>query len=736
MTLSTRFDTLLLYDPSHARSTVNVWVAQPTAGEEEALGKLFVISLIDSAEPINQEVIQLLQEETKRQYYHNAAWTVERSLEFTLEQINQRLHHLITEGVGQWVDHAHLLIGALHHQQLVLAPAGVVHGYLLRGSRIHNILTPDQSNTISPLRVFSQIIVGRLDDHDRLLFCTPSLLDFFSLEKLRRIVQEHQPAEAVRIIEGTLLGANPENAFAALVVELTPATEPLAASPLTVGSIIIPRPTTQASMEELISREQATEKLLAPSLWPTIKEMTATSRRAADRFIQTKIFHRPPRRTVPQAMTSTIPSRQPSAGFPVSRWWRSISWRLRMLIPRRAAVIRQPDYGPALRPMNRAGAFDRLVFWVQGLSRRRQALLAAGLALLLIFSISIVRNNSGAPSNTNQNQSVTAITDHLDKAEAALLYGGETTANQELQAAETLINQLPNRRAADKTQRQALADRLNRIIARLAHQTIINDPTVFAAYAADLPTFRPQQLYLLKNQLVAYDPTQGTLATTSNAAAGTPVVVPATVDIGQPLTGTISGPTTVMFVTDRSSFAEVDVGKKTWKPFDASWPVSKPEIQFLSFFQNRFYALDRSHQQIYRFVKGTSSLGLGQAWLQETAALSAARAAVVDGSVYVLQPGGQVELYFRGRRSADFHLTAVRPPLTNPIRLWTDAASTNLYLLDPGHQRLVVFDKQGQLIDQYTSPTWNNLRDVVANEKNKQAYVLNGTTVYLIDLKH
>src|SRR5262249_26267474 len=128
--VTTRFDSLVLYDPSYARSTVNVWVAQPTPSEEAALGRLVVVSLIDSADSINKEVITVIQEEVQNQYYHNAAWTTERALEFTLEQANQRLHHLISEGVSQWLDHAHLLIGAIHHQQIVLAPAGTVHGYL------------------------------------------------------------------------------------------------------------------------------------------------------------------------------------------------------------------------------------------------------------------------------------------------------------------------------------------------------------------------------------------------------------------------------------------------------------------------------------------------------------------------------------------------------------------------------------------------------------------------------
>lgn len=739
MTLSTRLDSLLLYDPSYARTTVNVWVAQPATSEEAALGQIFIVSLIDSADPINHDVINVLQEETKKQYYHNAAWTVERSLEYTLEQVNQRLNHLMTEGVNQWLDHAHILIGALHHQQLVLAPAGGVHAYLLRGSRIHDIIGQADQGKIQPLRIFSQVIVGRLDDGDRLLFCTPSLLDFFSLEKLRRTIREYSPTEAVRVLEGTLLGADPENAFAALIVDLESVVEKTAADPLPVGWVSGSRGgAPQASMEQLITREQQTEKLLAPSMWPTIREMSANGRQRFNQFFATTILRRPVRRIVPRAVGSAGPgSGQSNWWSAVKRTWRSMTSKIHYAFFQR----RQSMDSPVARTIQRqsysqAGFFDRVVLWFQRLSRKQQTLLAASLALLLILSLTIVQTGGATRHSSTTDQNVAAIADHLSKAEAAILYGGEATANEQLLAAETLIQQLPNRRAADKAQRQELTDRLQQITSRISRQTVIADPAVLVNLTAGLPAFKPQQLYLLKNQLVAFDPVGNTATVVSQTTAGTPVVIPATVDIGQPKTGAVDGVNTVLFVTDRLSFAELDTVKKTWKPIDAAFPVTNPAIQFLSVYQNRVYALDRSHQQLYRFAKGSASLGLGQAWLKEPATLSAARAVVVDGNIFVLQPGGRLEQYANGRLVTDFRLMTIRPALTEAIRLWTDTASANLYVVDPSRQRIVVFDKHGQLVDQYSSPAWTNLRDVVANEKTKSAYVLSGTTIYRIDLLH
>src|SRR5207249_2090089 len=117
------------------------------------------------------------------------------------------------------------------------------------------------------------LVVGRLESGDRLLFCTPSLLDYFSLEKLRRTIIDYQPSEAVRVLEATLMGAGPEQAFGALIFDLEPAADkipPAAIAP--AGQTSGGRTAPQMSMEQMIARQHQTEKFLAPSIWPSIRD--------------------------------------------------------------------------------------------------------------------------------------------------------------------------------------------------------------------------------------------------------------------------------------------------------------------------------------------------------------------------------------------------------------------------------------------------------------------------------
>jgi hypothetical protein len=240
MPLRADLDSLLLYDPSRARSTVNVWVARPTGTEDFTLGKLFLISAIDSAAHVNHEVISIIQDELRTKFYQAEPQTLDRRFEEALQAANHRLHALIADGVNEWVSRAHFLAGAIQGGHLILAPVRSVHAYLLRSSRLHDILGVTDDAAPNPLRFFAQVITGQLEENDRLLLCLPSLLDYFSLEKLRRTLLENRPADASRLLEQSLVDVDPSMSFGALMFHLVGENEVAAVIPATTTPLSSP----------------------------------------------------------------------------------------------------------------------------------------------------------------------------------------------------------------------------------------------------------------------------------------------------------------------------------------------------------------------------------------------------------------------------------------------------------------------------------------------------------------
>jgi hypothetical protein len=105
----------------------------------------------------------------------------------------------------------------------------------------------------------------------------------------------------------------------------------------------------------------------------------------------------------------------------------------------------------------------------------------------------------------------------------------------------------------------------------------------------------------------------------------------------------------------------------------------------------------------------------------------------VDGSIWVLFTDGSVKKYTKGAPDT-FTLNGLPSPLTKPSRIFTDTATTNLYILDPGSSSIVVISKTGAFINQYTAAILKETTQFVVREKDKKIYVLAKGKTYLLTL--
>ncbi|MBI3573385.1 MAG: hypothetical protein HY092_04255 [Candidatus Kerfeldbacteria bacterium] len=736
MAIHVALDSLLIYDPDRSTAATNVWIAHPGPTEEMLLGKLCIITSLDGPSRINHELISILQDELKNHYYQTSDTKPERAFEQALQKTNQRLHRLIVDGVSDWVDRAHILVAVIHQQELWIAHVGQVMAFLVRQSRLHKVIEVIDRTKPNPLRIFSSVVSGQLEPNDRLLLCTPTLLDFFSLEKIRRTILDHQPSDTARELENNLLGVEARMSIGAIIagIETAPDTQP---STFPIRRIMpAAHSAPQVSMETLLARERATEQLLSPSIWPAVRDIVSRVGQGLQDVFRRLVMRRPPKRrlsgtTSEQTLMTSKTSWSTAALGAGQRVWFTIRRIIRLFgIGRRKLRLSSP--GMNLHMPKTPGTRQKLLSWLQGLDRRRRyvALIACLLIGILATSI-VVAGQRQSTSKTKQDPSQ-QIAQDLNKAQAAILYGGEDLARTSLAAASSLINKLPNTSSKQKQQRTSLLAQLQVLEKKIAHvNTIANPQMVFDLGTVDAK-LQPHQLYLLKNTVAVFDASRGSVVTFSSDGKN-PTSSTNTLDTGQPLTGTVTDTGTLLFATNRAEVIEFDPAKKTWKPLTTTWPQTNPVVQYLSFFSNRVYALDIAHSDIVRFTKSTSALGAGTSWLKAPVSLERARAAVVDGSIFVLQPQAQVEEYQAGQRTA-FHLAPTIPAATNLTRLWTSGVSQNLYLLEPTTHRFLVFTKQGALVNQYQSDRWTDLRDLVVNEKGKTAFVLNGTKVYAVPL--
>jgi hypothetical protein len=173
-------------------------------------------------------------------------------------------------------------------------------------------------------------------------------------------------------------------------------------------------------------------------------------------------------------------------------------------------------------------------------------------------------------------------------------------------------------------------------------------------------------------------------------------------------------------------------GKNSIITNDSDWTTP---AGLATYFGN-LYVLDKKQNQILKFVEVDSTYSKSNYFSDNSSVnFSKAISIAIDSSVYVLSTNGSIAKYTKGA-SESFNLSGLDKDLSNPTRIFTNADTNNVYVLDNGNSRIVVLDKTGKYVAQYQAGgVIKSAKDLDVDEANKKAYVLSGGKVYEIDLK-
>ncbi|MEM7035140.1 MAG: hypothetical protein AAF629_36715, partial [Chloroflexota bacterium] len=120
--------------------------------------------------------------------------------------------------------------------------------------------------------------------------------------------------------------------------------------------------------------------------------------------------------------------------------------------------------------------------------------------------------------------------------------------------------------------------------------------------------------------------------------------------------------------------------------------------------------------------------------------LSEALDMAIDGAIYILYQHGHIEKYW-GAEVSDFDLTGLDKPFDQPRTIFTDLDEilAHVYVVDYGNQRIVQLQKNGHFVRQFKpshngAVNFNNLQDIVVDERNNRMFILNDNNLYLSPL--
>jgi hypothetical protein len=149
---------------------------------------------------------------------------------------------------------------------------------------------------------------------------------------------------------------------------------------------------------------------------------------------------------------------------------------------------------------------------------------------------------------------------------------------------------------------------------------------------------------------------------------------------------------------------------------------------------SNIYVLDKAKGGIIKFVGGSEGFGKANYFTDTQPDLSTAKSIAIDGSIWILLSDGIVLKYTKGKAET-FSAMGLDSPLSSPTKIYTNTDLNNVYVLDNGNSRIVVFDKSGNYKSQYSSSVLGPAKELEVLESDKKIYALSGGKIYEIDVK-
>ncbi|MDP4001270.1 MAG: hypothetical protein Q8P83_03445 [bacterium] len=161
---------------------------------------------------------------------------------------------------------------------------------------------------------------------------------------------------------------------------------------------------------------------------------------------------------------------------------------------------------------------------------------------------------------------------------------------------------------------------------------------------------------------------------------------------------------------------------ETLNQFDLVKDFGNANLSGLAFLApNRAYTIDKSQNQIIRILFSANGTATPQTFLTTVVDLSQAQDVGVDTDIYALFPD-KLSRYSRGIEQS-FELATLTDPLAQANKLFI---GSNIYILESSKKRLIIYNKQGNLVNQIYFPSVTELKGMYVDELERNIYVLDG----------
>ncbi len=682
------------------RSHVLLHISEPSTPEEKQKGYFFALTEITRGTKEQITELQDIIDAVESSYYSAAETADSDDFEAAIEAVNRRGHRVLRYPESE----THCLVGVLRGNLVTFAYHGDPEIALLHnrhaGYEYINV-TADGDDGQQAIQMFSSILQGSMKSGDFFYLATPRVRDFFLPDRIQKLITGRTTKEAVDHIQKVLAALRDRNSYGGILFHILPQQE----APKT------------GKQPHYVTPSKNLESAYPPKDETNYRPREKNNQRGSE-FAGIVIM---------------------GLGRAAVGWLRLAK---RALIGLGGLVIKivilfsnlGGQRATVLAEIRRSYHHKRQAF--AEIKLVSKLLLGAACLAIIIFAASAAYFRYKQKIEVRQKHDQ-AIMDEIrskrDAAEASSIYGDNQKAVSLLQEAQGLINQLANTALGRKTMASELQKQLEQARVAIRKWTAVRSDMLIDI-ARSAPRSLADRLVALDDGLLAYGVRDTSLYRINVRAKKAEAIAHSAIP-SLTAGNTPKEDDRVVFASGPKTVAEYDQTSGAFAPKDISFPKSEVALADLFVYNQRLFTLDTTTKQIYKHAKTQTGYDRGLPWIKDgsTAELNRAVSLAIDGDIFVLTSDGKILMFTAG--SAKEFATAIDPALDKPLIIWTYNNVQNLYVLESTNKRIVVLDKSGKLIRQYSDPQWQNPTGMVVNEEKKLIFVLDNNKIYRFSIQ-
>ncbi|MFH1744793.1 MAG: hypothetical protein ABH881_01345 [bacterium] len=740
----------LVLTPNKPGSTGEIFIAQPDSDIEALAGKLFILAEIDSGKNASLKIINFLINSAYRNYYQNekiilrekiSTLKVEHIFEAALTKTNKNFADFLEEEkIKIDLSSLNITVGIIYEDELHFSTMGknkvlliyknkgeekirngqkIISGSEYKVSDIAKRSDASEPNGTED-KLFANVISGKIPKKGNFVIANEALPEYIGNKQLINIITTLPPKSATEQIKNILSGINSYVSFFLIIIKNSELeTE-------------IPRETnirkTQESIVHLNQTEETAENLLAPSGIINLKKMSAIKQLWERKRPGTEKILMFKDKIIAQKRGRQIFIKTGEAIRIFFIYLFNIIFYILKTITSKQKLI---DIF-----FNIIYGVKNFFIYVKNLNKKSRILFVVAATLLVLFFINVLvikNRNKKIAEEQNYSDIITDIKQKQNQIDAKLIYTDDEGALKLAKENEDVIKNLPQDDEEQKENYNKFIESLSRQLEKIRKVERVDDLEKMANLNAST---NPQNLIFANDKIYVADSSQKSIYILSVADKSTTVFTDSQTSITKFQSPFLLNDN--IYYYNNTNLLEFDTDNQ--KLNTISLKITNPEdTAVVNIYNSNLYIVDKKENQIYKFGKIAGGFGAGSEWLKENAEISKTTDMTIDGNIYILKNNGELLKFLKGMQ-VDFKLDTVDPELKNATKLYISSDGDSIYVLEPANNRILVFDKkenenEGKFVLQYSSNKFTDLKDFTVDEKNKIIYILNGTSVYKLEIK-